>query len=82
LLDGLGREGVSVIFARVSRYLQSDFERHGIAAVIGKTRIFATLHEAIAAARNGARLANATGRESEPRQNGFISPGGGPDFFN
>jgi hypothetical protein len=29
-------------------------ERHGFAAAIGETRIFATLHEAIAAVRGGA----------------------------
>ena len=54
LLDDLGRQGVDVVFARVSSYLRSDFDRHGVTAAIGETRIFTTLHEAIAAAE-GAR---------------------------
>ena len=50
LLDDLKREGVSVVFGRVSPYLRSDMDRHGITAAVGAERIFATLHEAIAAA--------------------------------
>jgi sulfate permease, SulP family len=42
-----------MIFARVSPYLKDDMDRHGITAAIGETRIFTTLHEAIAAARSG-----------------------------
>ncbi|MGP0008666.1 MAG: STAS domain-containing protein, partial [Methylocella sp.] len=54
LLDNLGRRGVDVVFARVSSYLRSDRDRHGITAAIGEPQIFTTLHEAIAAVRFGA----------------------------
>jgi hypothetical protein len=43
-----------MVFARVSPYLRSDMDRHGITATTGEPRIFATLHEAIAAVRGGA----------------------------
>jgi sulfate permease, SulP family len=51
LLDDLADRGVIMAFGRVSQYLRSDLDRHGITAAIGETRIFATLHEAITAAR-------------------------------
>jgi sulfate permease, SulP family len=54
LLDDLGRQGVNVVFARVSSYLRSDMDRHGVTAALGETQIFTTLHEAIAAVRFGA----------------------------
>jgi SulP family sulfate permease len=54
LLDDLARQKVDMMFARVSPYLRSDMDRHGITAAIGEARIFTTLHEAIAAARGGA----------------------------
>jgi MFS superfamily sulfate permease-like transporter len=54
LLEDLARQGVSMVFARVSPYLRSDMDRHGITAATGETRIFATLHEAIGAVRGGA----------------------------
>jgi SulP family sulfate permease len=54
LLDDLARQNVDMMFARVSPYLRSDMDRHGITAAIGEARIFTTLHEAIAAARGGA----------------------------
>jgi high affinity sulfate transporter 1 len=53
LLDDLARQKVGVVFARVSPYLRSDMDRHRITAAIGETRIFTTLHEAIAAVRGG-----------------------------
>ncbi len=53
LLEQLKRRGVNLVFARVSRYLRSDMDRHGITAAIGEARIFTTLHEALAAVRNG-----------------------------
>ena len=37
LLEQLKRRGVNLIFARVSRYLRSDMDRHGITAAIGKS---------------------------------------------
>jgi len=58
LLDELARRKVTIVFARVSPYLRSDIDRHRIAAAIGEARIFATLHEAIAAVRDGAHRRN------------------------
>jgi sulfate permease, SulP family len=49
LLDDLALQGVEVIFGRVSPYLRSDMDRHGITAALGAERIFSTLHEAVAA---------------------------------
>ncbi len=49
LLDDLRSQGTQVLFARVSPYLRSDMDRHGITEAIGETRIFARLHEALAA---------------------------------
>jgi MFS superfamily sulfate permease-like transporter len=54
LLDELARKRVCMIFARVNPYLRSDMDRHGITAAAGETRIFATLHEALAAVRGTA----------------------------
>ena len=54
LLADLARQRVGIVFARVSPYLRSDMDRHNITAVISETRIFTTLHEAIAAVRGGA----------------------------
>ena len=45
--------GIVLIFARVSEYLRSDMDRHGITAVIGPSCIFSTLHEALAAVYGG-----------------------------
>jgi sulfate permease, SulP family len=50
LLDELARRKVNLIFGRVNHYLRSDMDRHGITAAVGQSRIFATLHEALAAA--------------------------------
>ena len=54
LIDDLARQRVGFVFARVSPYLRSDMNRHGLAEAIGETRIFGTLHEAITAVRSGA----------------------------
>jgi len=51
LLADLAQDEVGIIFGRVNVYLRADMDRHGITAAIGSTRIFATLHEAIATAR-------------------------------
>ena len=51
LLEELSRKDIRVFFGRVNRYLLSDMRRHRIAAVIGHGRIFASLHEALAAVR-------------------------------
>src|SRR5271167_4237932 len=53
LLDQFKQQDVGVIFGRASPYLRSDMDRHGISATVGATRIFDTLHEAIAATRGG-----------------------------
>ena len=53
LCEQLRQAGVALIFGRVSRYLRSDMDRHGITEVIGSSRIFATLHEALSAVRDG-----------------------------
>jgi MFS superfamily sulfate permease-like transporter len=50
LIEDLKRQNVRVIFGRVSPYLRSDMDRHGITAAIGEAQIFPTLHEATAAA--------------------------------
>jgi len=49
----LRHRGTQVWFARVSPYLRSDMERHGVAAVLGDAGIFTRLHEAIAATGEG-----------------------------
>ena len=55
LVDDLAREQVSMVFARVTPYLRSDMDRHRITAVICEGRVFATLHEALAAVRGAGR---------------------------
>jgi SulP family sulfate permease len=50
LLADFQHQGVQVLFGRVSPYLRSDMDRHGITAALGAAHIFSTLHEAIAAA--------------------------------
>jgi SulP family sulfate permease len=49
LCEQFRHSGVAFIFGRVSAFLRSDMERHGITAVIGPSHIFATLHEALEA---------------------------------
>ena len=63
----ISRAKVAMVFGRVSGYLRSDMDRHGITGALGEARIFATLHEAIAAVQTGARgQANASRRCREP----------------
>ncbi|PCE33001.1 SulP family inorganic anion transporter [Burkholderia ubonensis] len=50
LVRSLRARGIGVIFGRVNRYLRADMERHGIVEIVGASCIFATLHEALAAA--------------------------------
>ncbi|MGA2690219.1 MAG: SulP family inorganic anion transporter [Candidatus Korobacteraceae bacterium] len=47
LHQGLSQADVTLAFARVSDYLQSDFDRHHITEVIGAEMIFAHLHDAL-----------------------------------
>jgi high affinity sulfate transporter 1 len=49
LLEDLKRQGVGMVFGRVSPYLRADMDRHGITAALGAEWIFPTLHEAVAA---------------------------------
>ena len=67
LLDDLTHQQVHIIFARVSPYLRSDMDRHQITAVIGETRIFTTLHEALAAARDDAPGISMEGQDAPDR---------------
>jgi MFS superfamily sulfate permease-like transporter len=53
LFDDLKRLQVGIIFGRVSSYLRSDMDRHGITAALGAAQVFDTLHEALAVARGG-----------------------------
>jgi len=48
LFGELAAKGVSVAFGRVEPSLRSDMERHGVAAVLGEGRMFASLHAALA----------------------------------
>ena len=45
----LARGGVGLVFAHVQSDLKPDLDRHGLTQAIGPTRIFDTLHEALAA---------------------------------
>lgn len=47
LHQGLSQAGVTLAFARVSPYLQADFDRHHITEAIGVEMIFAHLHDAV-----------------------------------
>jgi sulfate permease, SulP family len=47
-LKEMQSRGIIMIFGRVNSYLRADMDRHGISAVLGEARIFATLHDAIA----------------------------------
>ena len=60
LLQKLAAGSVTVVFGRVSAYLRSDMDRHGITAAIAPSRIFSTLHEALeyAHANRGAHEAH------------------------
>jgi MFS superfamily sulfate permease-like transporter len=53
LCDELAQRGIGIVFARVNQYLRADMDRHGITAAVGEARIFAKLHEALAAVRGG-----------------------------
>ncbi|WP_258002170.1 SulP family inorganic anion transporter [Burkholderia sp. WAC0059] len=48
LCSDLARQDIGIVFARVSRYLRSDMDRHGITLAIGPEHVFETLHEALA----------------------------------
>jgi MFS superfamily sulfate permease-like transporter len=50
LIEDLHARRLAVIFGRVNPYLRSDMDRHGITQILGDSKIFDTLHEALAAA--------------------------------
>jgi high affinity sulfate transporter 1 len=54
LLEEMERRNVVMIFGRVAAYLRADMDRHGITAALGATRVFESLHEAIAMAQSRA----------------------------
>jgi SulP family sulfate permease len=54
LCKELEDRGRAMIFGRVSPDLRADMERHGILAAVGGERVFPTLHQALALAREGA----------------------------
>jgi len=64
LLDELQAKNVGLAFARVSAYLRTDLDRHDISAKVGEARIFATLHEALAAVRADGSLAGPDGTKA------------------
>lgn len=57
LLDEMGGRGVSLLIARASPDLRADLDRHRITPVVGAQRIFATLHEALAAVHEATPVA-------------------------
>jgi len=57
LIDDLAGRGVGMVFARVNPFLRADMDRHRITVAVGESRIFTTLHEAIASVQGGARAA-------------------------
>ena len=70
LVVDLDRRGTTVIIARASQFLHADLTRHGVTAVLGASRIFATLHEGLAAAHaiSDGRPEAAVGCVGPPRQ--------------
>ena len=50
LLADLDRRGSTVTIARANEFLRADLTRHGVTALLGASRIFATPHEGLAAA--------------------------------
>ncbi len=51
VIHQLAARHVVVAFGRVAPSLRADMDRHGMTAAVGAARIFATLHESLAAAR-------------------------------
>jgi MFS superfamily sulfate permease-like transporter len=49
LIDELRQKEIVMMFGRVSSFLRADMDRHGVTTALGSARVFATLHEAIAA---------------------------------
>lgn len=53
LQEGLIHDGVALVLVHAPSSLQDDLERHHLADVIGSDHVFDTLHEALAAIRDG-----------------------------
>jgi len=51
LQEDLAQRGVSLLLAHVQSDLRPDLDRHGLTEVIGRTRIFDSLHQALATLR-------------------------------
>jgi MFS superfamily sulfate permease-like transporter len=51
--DDLSREGVRLLVVHAESSLQADLTRHRLIDVIGNDHIFDSLHEALAAVREG-----------------------------
>jgi sulfate permease, SulP family len=49
LIEELARQRTGVAFARVSASLRADMDRHGVTAILGADKLFASRHEALAA---------------------------------
>ncbi|MDR5775793.1 MULTISPECIES: SulP family inorganic anion transporter [unclassified Caballeronia] len=50
LVASVRHRDIAMIFGRVNPFLRLDMDRHRLTEVIGKSNVFATLHEALAAA--------------------------------
>ena len=50
LIGDLAQQKVGVAFARVSESFRADMDRHGVTAAVGANTLFASRHEALAAA--------------------------------
>lgn len=53
LIAELRSRRLALVFGRVSPALRADMRRHGVAAALGETHLHASLHEALADARQG-----------------------------
>jgi high affinity sulfate transporter 1 len=49
----LAGKNIRIAFARVTDFLKADLDRFGLSVMLGETRIFDTLHDAIAASKLG-----------------------------
>jgi high affinity sulfate transporter 1 len=65
LFAELGRSDVRVIIARANQYLRADLTRHRVAVLLGESRIFATLHEGLAAAYTSSAADAGQARDTE-----------------
>lgn len=50
LLGDLRGRDITLVIARVNRFLRADLDRHGVTDSLGESQIFTTLHEGLAAA--------------------------------